>query len=152
LSFEDPKTTILNLLKKNFGAFKDDDTAATVNVCFEFPQEELPKRFESSDVILTVGRESEIGLRLGLSSKFQYKGNYRIGVWAKEKQNINGERICTRSIQKLKGIIKEFERTPGGNLSFIREVNVKDDDRVGNPTIFHRIVMCETWHFGQEET
>jgi hypothetical protein len=151
LSFEDPKTTILNLLKKNFAVTKDDNTAAAFDVCFEFPREELPKRFETYDVILTVGRESERVHRLGLGSKFLYKGSYRVGVWAKEKENINGEGICSRSIQKIKLLLKELETSPTGSLSFIRTVSIRDDDRPGNPTIYHRIVTVETWHFSQEE-
>jgi hypothetical protein len=152
MPFEDPKTTILKLLNDHFVVTKDDNSAASFKVSFEFPEEELASRFASTDVILTIGRESEVARRLGLNPVFKYVGTYRIGVWAKEKEGINGEGICTRSIQKIKSIIKAHESAPGGNLRFIRKVNTRDDDRVGSPTLFHRLIIAETWHYGQEES
>jgi hypothetical protein len=146
-TFEEPKTTIFNLLKNHFLVTKDDQSNAIFDVSFEFPEQELSTSLEKNDVLISIGREKEESKRISLTPSFQYVGVYRVGVWTKDKSGVNGEQICTKSVQKIKAIIKQFEKTPGGNLRFIRIINTKDDDRLGSPIIFHRIVMVETWHF-----
>jgi hypothetical protein len=151
---EDPKTTILNLLKTAFAVFKiDGETPAVVDVTFEFPEEDLSKRFQSKDILITIGREGEIEKRLGLGGDVPrlFKGSYRIGVWVKDKPDEIDESVCLASVEKIKEICRTFEKSPGGDLSRIRHLNVHDDDRVGSPMLYHRIVMVETWHFWRNE-
>ena len=151
-SFEDPKTTIMKMLKDHFIVTKDNDTTPAASlISLEFPEEELPRRFEKADVILTVGRDDETSNPLGgVKSLKKYVGLYRCGVWTKDKTGIGGETVCKKAIQKIKDIINDHAIAPGGNLSTIVKVNTKDDDRQGSPTLFHRIVILRTVHYGQE--
>jgi len=150
--FVDPKTTLLNLMKTFFHVSKDEASEAVVLVEFELPEQELLKSFETNDVIITVGRETEKAQRIATVAYFQYTGLYRLGVWVREKTGIEAESICTAAVQKIKDIIKVHEHDSNSldNLSWIKKVNSKDDDRVGSPMLFHRIVQVQTVHYGQE--
>jgi hypothetical protein len=149
--FEDPKTTILKLLRDNFRVLKDDGSATLCQVVFELPEQEIISGLDKFDITITIGRENEKARRIATVAYFEYRGTYRVGVWTKDKLNMKGEDVCTSSIQKIKEIIKVNEHKPGGNLTFLKKVNTRDDDRVGSPMLYHRLVMVETTHYGQEQ-
>ena len=140
---ENPKVTLLNLLKANVKVNKSDGKPAKVDFCFPFPEEELPKRLATYDAIVTVKMAAETCKPLGIGkTQRQYKGEYAFEVWTKD------EKLRFAINEKIKELLKEKGTSPGGVLKLVRKLNQQDDDRVGSSTFLHSIIRVETWHYG----
>lgn len=155
---ENPKTTLLNLVKDHFNkdesstrVFKNGSTTLVKTlVTFAKPEEEirdlcrLPKGY---DVIITISAgEAALARKIGFR-KVVYIGDFRVGVWVLDKSDITAEKVRRSCILELRRIFKAYERSPGGVLSLAKKINEKEDDRPGSPPLYHSIMRIQTWEY-----
>lgn len=119
MSSEDPKTTLMKLIKDNISLTKDDGiTAATVHVSQEWFNSKLFKTFDAQ---ITVGLVPGSRIKpLNLArSHLLYIDNYRIIGWSIDKPGITGKEMRWKIRKEIERIIQENSKTPGGALSFV---------------------------------
>ncbi len=150
-TMQDPKATLLDIIKSNLKVTKDDGTTqAKIDVCYAFPEEELPKRLDDNDIIVTLARESEIVVPLGMATtQKKYVATYNICISTKDKTGASGEKLRFKATTFLKELWREIEiHHPGVELSRIKKVNERDGDRVGSPTLFQTTQKIEVTYYG----
>jgi len=115
---EDPKTTLMNLIKDNISLTKDDGvTAATVHVSHEWFNSRL---FKNCDAQITVGLQDSKVKALNLArSHLLYIDTYRIVGWSIDKPGVTGKEMRWKIRKEIERIIQENSKAPGGELSFI---------------------------------
>ena len=120
MSVEDPKTTLLKLIKDNISLTKDDgETAATCHVSQEGFNAEAFKNYDTQVTIdLDPGRSKVRQLAIG-ASKVLYLDVYRVTGWAIDKTGITGKKMRWKLRREIERIIRSNCKSPGGSLSYV---------------------------------
>ena len=118
VSAEDPKTTLMNLIKSNISLTKDDGiTAATVHVSQEWFNSKLFKDFDAQ---ITVGLTEGSMEKLNIGGSWvRYADRYRIIGWSIDKTGITGKEMRWKIRREIERIIRANRKSPGGALSFV---------------------------------
>jgi len=119
MSVEDPKTTLLKLIKDNIALTKDDgETAATCHVSQEGFNAEAFKNYDTQVTIdLDPARSKVRQLAIG-ASKVLYLDVYRVTGWAIDKTGITGKKMRWKLRREIARIIRSNCKAPGGNLDY----------------------------------
>jgi hypothetical protein len=145
VSSEDPRTTLKNILKE-VTVKKSDGSNASVGVLDEFSDTAV----EKYDVTLTVGLVQASDKPLSLTMKPRLvKAVYRVGIWTRDKQGINGRTALWDAEREVRRVIAKYSLTPGGMLRFIRCAGSVERHLVSEvkPPVWHVDVLVETWRF-----
>ncbi len=120
MSVEDPKTTLLTLIKDNISLTKDDNvTPATCQVSQEgFNAEAFKKADTQVTVDLDPARSSVKQLAIG-AGKVLYRDVYRVTGWAIDKTGITGKKMRWKLRREIERIIRSNCKSPGGDLSYV---------------------------------
>jgi hypothetical protein len=140
---EDPKETLKNLLEGNIVLYKDDGiTPANFLICNEFNEE----FWQKYDVIITIGLIEQKDKLLNLDgSQREIIASYRIGIWTRDTEGIDGQKMRWRTIQEITRIINFYGKTPGGALAWMKLTGRLDDDKTNlKPILYHSRIIVET--------
>lgn len=134
MSVEDPKTTLMNLIKNNISLTKDDGvTAATVHVSQAWFNSKLFKDFDAQ---ITIGLAEGSMEKLNIGGSWvRYLDRYRIIGWSIDKTGITGKEMRWKIRKEIERIIRANRKSPGGALHFvdIRRVMETEDPRAKPP-------------------
>jgi len=134
MSAEDPKTTLMNLIKNNISLTKDDGvTAATVHVSQEWFNSKL---FKDYDTQITIGLAEGSMEKLNIGgSKVRYADYYHVVGWCIDKSGITGKEIRYKLRREIERIIRANRKSPGGALAFVdvRAVRESQDENARPP-------------------
>jgi len=145
MSAEDPKTTLMNLIKNNISLTKDDDvTAATVHVSHEWFNSKLFKDFDTQ---ITVGLAEGSMEKLNIGgSRVRYADRYRIIGWSIDKAGITGKEMRWKIRKEIERIIRANRKSPGGALSFVDIRSVAESEDVNAKPPYWRVEVTVITH------
>lgn len=129
MSIENPKTTLLTLIKDNISLKKDDNvTAATCHVSQEGFNSKAFKNFDTQVTIdFEPARSTVRQLAIG-AGKVLYQDCYRITGWAIDKTGITGKKMRWKLRREIERIIRSNCKSPGGNLSYVDLISPSESE------------------------
>jgi len=142
---EDPKTTLVNLIKNNIVLKKDDNqTPATVHVSQEWFNSQL---FRDFDAQITVGLVDGSLEKLNVGGSWVRHGDrYRIIGWSVDKAGITGKGMRWKIRCEIERIIRANRKSPGGALSFVDVRNVTESEDVNAKPPYWRVEVTVITH------
>ena len=145
MSVEDPKTTLMNLIKTNISLTKDDDiTPATVHVSHEWFNSRLFKDFDAQ---VTVGLAEGSMEKLNVGGSWvRYSDRYRIIGWSVDKTGITGKEMRWKLRREIERIIRANRKNPGGALSFVDVKEVIEGEDVNSKPPYWRVEVTVITH------
>jgi len=129
VSIEDPKTTLLKLIKDNISLTKDDDvTVATCHVSQEGFNSKAFKNFDTQVTIdLEPARSTVRQLSIG-AGKVLYQDCYHVTGWAIDKTGITGKKMRWKLRREIEHIIRSNCKSPSGNLSYVDLISPSESE------------------------
>jgi len=145
VSTEDPKTTLMNLIKNNISLTKDDDvTAATVHVSQEWFNSKLFKDFDAQ---VTVGLAEGSMEKLNIGGSWvRYADRYRIIGWSIDKAGITGKEMRWKIRREIERIIRANRKNPGGALHFVDIRSVSEAENVEAKPAYWQVIVTVVTH------
>jgi len=145
LSVEDPKTTLMNLIKNNISLKKDDNaTAATCHVSQEWFNSKLFKDFDAQ---ITVGLAEGSMEKLNIGGSWVcYMDRYRIVGWSIDKTGITGKEMRWKIRREIERIIRVNRKSPGGALHFVDIRSVAESEDVNAKPPYWRVEVTVMAH------
>ena len=150
---EDPKTTLMSLLKNNISLTKNDGSPAVFCVSFEWFNSKLFKDFDAQ---ITVGLAEGSMEKLNVGGSWvRYMDRYRIIGWSIDKTGITGKEMRWKIRREIERIIRDNRKSPGGALSFVDIHSVSESQnteakppywQVTVTVVTHRYVKTSTTH------
>jgi len=145
MSGEDPKTTLMNLIKNNVSLTKDDGvTAATVHVSQAWFNSQLFKDFDAQ-VTIGLAEGSVEKLNIG-GSWVRYGDRYRIIGWSIDKAGITGKEMRWKIRREIERIIRVHRKNPGGALQFVDIRGVTESEEVDAKPPYWRVEVTVITH------
>lgn len=145
MSFEDPKTTLMNLIKNNITLKKDDDiTPATVHVSQEWFNSQLFKDFDAQ---ITIGLADGSMEKLNVGGSWvRYNDRYCLTGWSVDKTGITGKEMRWKIRREIERIIRANRRNPGGSLSFVDVRSVSENEDANFKPPYWKVEVRVTTH------
>jgi len=145
MSTEEPKTTLMNLIKNNITLKKDDGvTAATVHVSQEWFNSKLFKDFDTQ---VTVGLAEGSMEKLNIGGSWvRYADRYRIIGWSIDKTGITGKEMRWKIRREIERIIRANRKNPGGALSFVDIRSISESQDVEAKPAYWRVEVTVVAH------
>jgi len=145
LSVEDPKTTLMNLIKNNIALTKDDSfTPATVHVSQEWFNSQLFKDF---DVKITLGLADGSMEKLNVGGSWiRYGDRYRLTGWSIDKTGITGKEMRWKMRREIERIVRANRKNPGGGLSFVDIRGVSESEDANSKPPYWKVEVTVTTH------
>jgi len=145
MSVEDPKTTLMTLIKNNVSLTKDDGTTpATVHVSHEWFNSKLFKDFDAQ---ITVGLAEGSMEKLNIGGSWvRYADRYRIIGWSIDKAGITGKEMRWKIRREIERIIRANRKSPGGALSFVDIRSVAESEDVNAKPPYWRVEVTVITH------
>jgi len=145
VSAEDPKTTLMNLIKNSISLTKDDGTTpATVHVSHEWFNSKLFKDFDAQ---ITVGLAEGSMEKLNVGGSWvRYMDRYRIIGWSIDKAGITGKEMRWKIRREIECIIRANRKNPGGTLSFVDIRSVSESEDVNAKPPYWRVEVMVATH------
>lgn len=140
---ENPKDTLKRILGEVF-LLRDDGSQASVNVADEFTEQS----WENYDAVLTVALAQEQHRPINLRGEADVVANYRIGIWTRNREKVNGLRLLWEAEKEVKRVIGKYARSPGGILRWMRVTSIIEAHRIEpRPVLYHADVTVETHRY-----
>jgi len=145
MSGEDPKTTLMNLIKNNVSLTKDDGvTAATVHVSQAWFNSQLFKDFDAQ---ITIGLAEGSMEKLNVGGSWvRYADRYRIIGWSIDKAGITGKEMRWKIRREIERIIRANRKNPGGALSFVDIRSVSESEDLASKPPWWRVEVIVATH------
>jgi len=145
MSVEDPKTSLMNLIKDNISLTKDDNfTPATVHVSQEWFNSQLFKDFDAQ---ITVGLAEGSMEKLNVGgSLVRYSDRYRLTGWSIDKTGITGKEMRWKMRREIERIIRVNRKNPGGSLSFVDVRSVSEGEDAKSKPPYWKVEVTVTAH------
>jgi len=145
MSVEDPKTSLMNLIKDNISLTKDDNfTPATVHVSQEWFNSQLFKDFDAQ---ITVGLAEGSMEKLNVGgSLVRYSDRYRLTGWSIDKTGITGKEMRWKIRREIERIIRANRKNPGGSLSFVDVRSVSESEDANSKPPYWKVEVTVTTH------
>ena len=145
MSVEDPKTTLINLIKNNIALTKDDDqTPATTHVSQEWFNSQLLKDFDTQ---VTVGLAEGSLDKLNIGGSWVRHGDrYRISGWCIDKTGVTGKKMRWKLRREIERIIRTNRKTPGGTLNFVDLKSIVEGEDANSKPPFWKLEVLVTTH------
>jgi hypothetical protein len=141
MTFEDPVTTIVQLLKDNMHVVKDDESLAKIYVSKEWYDQALFKNYDGQ---VTVGLEHSLDQKLELSGAARRRlGFVKVNAWSYSRD------IREKLREEINRIIRENRNNPSENgISYCDVASFRDLDQVRlKPFLWRTEFMVKTWLF-----
>jgi len=145
MSMEDPKKTLINLIKNNIALTKDDNlTPATVHVSQEWFNSQLFKDFDAQ---ITIGLADGSIEKLNVGGSWvRYSDHYRLTGWSIDKTGITGKEMRWKIRREIERIIRANRKNPGGNLSFVDVKSVSEGEDTNSKPPYWKVEITVTSH------
>jgi len=145
MSVEDPKTTLMNLIKNNIALTKDDNlTPATVHVSQEYFNSQLFKDFDAQ---VTIDLAEGVIEKLNVGGSWvRYSDRYRLTGWSIDKTGITGKEMRWKIRREIERIIRANRKNPGGSLSFVDVRSVSESEDAASKPPYLRVEVTVTTH------
>jgi len=142
---EDPKTTLMNLIKNNIALKKDDNqTPATVHVSQEWFNSQL---FRDFDAQVTVGLAEGSVEKLNVGGSWVRHGDrYRIVGWSVDKAGVTGKEMRWKIRREIERVIRANRKSPGGALSFVDVRGVAESENIDAKPPYWRVEVTIITH------
>jgi len=142
---EDPKTTLMNLIKNNIALKKDDNlTPATVHVSQEWFNSQLLRDFDAQ---ITVGLAEGSMEKLNVGGSWVRHGDrYKITGWSVDKAGVTGKEMRWKIRCEIERIIRANRKSPGGVLSFVDVRNVSESEDANSKPPYWRVEITVITH------
>lgn len=145
MSVEDPKMTLINLIKNNISLTKDDDiTQASVHVSQEWFNSQLLRDFDAQ---VTVGLAEGSMDKLNVGGSWtRYSDRYRVIGWSIDKAGVTGKKMRWKIRRELERIIRTNRKNPGGALSFVDIRGVAESENMNAKPPFWQVEVSVITH------
>jgi hypothetical protein len=145
LSVEDPKTTLMNLIKNNIVLPKDDNiTPATVHVSQEWFNSQLFKDFDAQ---ITIGLADGSMEKLNVGGSWvRHNDHYRLTGWSIDKTGITGKELRWKIRREIERIIRANRKNPGGSLSFVDIRSVSESEDANSKPPYWKVEVMVATH------
>jgi len=142
---EDPKTTLMNLIKNNIALKKDDNqTPATVHVSQEWFNSQLLRDFDAQ---ITVGLADGSIEKLNVGGSWvRHDDRYRIIGWSVDKTGVTGKEMRWKIRREIERIIRANRKSPGGALSFVDVRGMAESEDVNAKPPYWRVEIVVIAH------
>jgi len=145
MSAEDPKTTLMNLIKNNISLTKDDGvTAATAHISHEWFNSKLFKDFDTQ---ITGGLAEGSMEKLNIGGSWvRYADRYRIIGWSIDKPGITGKEMRWKLRKEIERIVRANRKNPGGALSFVDIRSVSESQDAESKPAYWQVTVTVATH------
>jgi len=145
MSVEDPKTTLMNLIKNNIALTKDDNsTPATVHISQEWFNSQLFKDFDTQ---ITIGLADCSLEKLNVGGSWvRYSDRYRLIGWSIDKTGITGKEMRWKIRREIERIIRANRKNPGGSLSFVDIRGVSESEDANSKPPYWKVEVTVMTH------
>jgi len=145
MSVEDPKTTLMNLIKNNIALTKDDNiTSATVHVSQEWFNSQL---FRDFDAQVTIGLAEGSMEKLNVGGSWvRHSDRYRLIGWSIDKPGITGKEMRWKIRHEIERIIRTNRKNSGGSLSFVDVRGVSESEDASSKQPYWKVEVTVITH------
>jgi len=145
MSVEDPKTTLMNLIKNNIALTKDDNfTPATVHVSQEWFNSQLFKDFDAQ---ITIGLADGSMEKLNVGGSWvRYSDRYRLIGWSTDKIDVTGKEMRWKIRHEIERIVRANRKNPGGTLNFVDIRSVSESEDVNSKPPYWKVEVTVATH------